>query len=76
MWSLRVNYQEGQLVKKGDPLVDIDARPYEATLLQAQGLSSETRTCSHSPGWTLSGIKPPGREMPLQSKSLMIRKSW
>jgi membrane fusion protein, multidrug efflux system len=32
-----VNYQEGQLVKKGDPLVDIDSRPYEATLLQAQG---------------------------------------
>jgi multidrug efflux system membrane fusion protein len=32
-----VNYQEGQLVAKGDALVDIDARPYRATLLQAQG---------------------------------------
>ena len=32
-----VNYQEGQLVKKGDPLVDVDARQYEANLLQAQG---------------------------------------
>jgi multidrug efflux system membrane fusion protein len=32
-----VHYQEGQLVQKGDPLVDIDARPYSATLLQAQG---------------------------------------
>ena len=32
-----VNYQEGQLVQKGDPLVDIDARQYQATLLQAQG---------------------------------------
>jgi multidrug efflux system membrane fusion protein len=32
-----VHYTEGQLVKKGDPLVDIDARPYRATLLQAQG---------------------------------------
>ena len=32
-----VNYQEGQLVKKSDPLVDIDARQYEANLLQAQG---------------------------------------
>ncbi|MBV8225462.1 MAG: efflux RND transporter periplasmic adaptor subunit [Verrucomicrobia bacterium] len=32
-----VNYQEGQLVKKGDPLVDIDVRQYEANLLQAQG---------------------------------------
>jgi multidrug efflux system membrane fusion protein len=32
-----VHYQEGQLVHKGDPLVDIDSRPYRATLLQAQG---------------------------------------
>lgn len=32
-----VHYTEGQLVHKGDALIDIDARPYEATLLQAQG---------------------------------------
>src|SRR6201993_5565326 len=32
----KVDYQEGQLVRKGDPLVDIDARQYEANLLQAQ----------------------------------------
>jgi multidrug efflux system membrane fusion protein len=32
-----VNYTEGQLVRKGDPLIDIDSRPYRATLLQAQG---------------------------------------
>jgi len=32
-----VHYKEGQLVSKGDPLVDIDSRPYQATLLQAQG---------------------------------------
>jgi multidrug efflux system membrane fusion protein len=32
-----VYYQEGQLVAKGDPLVDIDPHPYQATLLQAQG---------------------------------------
>jgi len=32
-----VHYQEGQIVKKGDPLIDIDPRPYQATLLQAQG---------------------------------------
>jgi membrane fusion protein, multidrug efflux system len=34
---LAVHYKEGQLVRKGDPLVDIDSRPYRATLLQAQG---------------------------------------
>ena len=32
-----VHYKEGQLVRKGDPLIDIDARPYQASLLQAQG---------------------------------------
>jgi membrane fusion protein, multidrug efflux system len=32
-----VKFQEGQRVQKGDPLIDIDPRPYRATLLQAQG---------------------------------------
>jgi multidrug efflux system membrane fusion protein len=32
-----VNYQEVQLVQKGDRLTDIDDRQYVATLLQAQG---------------------------------------
>src|SRR5580658_7366178 len=32
-----VHYTEGQRVNKGDALVDIDPRPYSATLLQAQG---------------------------------------
>ena len=33
----QVHYREGQLVRKGDPLIDIDPRPYQAQLLQAQG---------------------------------------
>jgi membrane fusion protein, multidrug efflux system len=32
-----VHFQEGQSVEKGDPLLEIDSRPYRATLLQAQG---------------------------------------
>ena len=32
-----VHFEEGQLVKKGDPLIDLDDRQYMATLLQAQG---------------------------------------
>ena len=32
-----VYYHEGQIVQKGDPLVDIDPRPYEANLMQAEG---------------------------------------
>jgi multidrug efflux system membrane fusion protein len=34
---LAVQFKEGQRVEKGDSLVDIDPRPYRATLLQAQG---------------------------------------
>jgi membrane fusion protein, multidrug efflux system len=33
-----VHYKEGQMVHKGDPLIEIDSRPYRATLLQAQGI--------------------------------------
>jgi multidrug efflux system membrane fusion protein len=33
-----VHYTEGQFVKKGDALIEIDPRPYQAQLLQAQGV--------------------------------------
>jgi membrane fusion protein, multidrug efflux system len=33
----QVHYREGQYVKKGDPLIDIDPRPYQAQLVEAQG---------------------------------------
>jgi multidrug efflux system membrane fusion protein len=32
-----VHYSEGQFVRKGDALIDIDPRPYQAQLLQAEG---------------------------------------
>jgi multidrug efflux system membrane fusion protein len=32
-----VHYSEGQFVQKGDALIDIDPRPYQAVLLQAEG---------------------------------------
>jgi multidrug efflux system membrane fusion protein len=32
-----VHYREGQLVRQGEALIDIDPRPYEAQLLQARG---------------------------------------
>jgi multidrug efflux system membrane fusion protein len=32
-----VHYREGQIVTKGQPLIDIDDRPYVATLVEAQG---------------------------------------
>lgn len=34
---LRVDFQEGQMVKKGQPLAEIDPRPFEAQLVQFEG---------------------------------------
>lgn len=34
---MAVHFKEGQKVNAGDALIDIDPRPYQATLLQAQG---------------------------------------
>jgi multidrug efflux system membrane fusion protein len=34
---MTVYYKEGELLKAGDPLVEIDPRPFEATLAQAEG---------------------------------------
>ncbi|MGN6110614.1 MAG: efflux RND transporter periplasmic adaptor subunit [Kofleriaceae bacterium] len=34
---IAVHYREGQHVRQGDPLIDIDPRPFQAALLQAQG---------------------------------------
>jgi len=34
---MHVYYREGQLVRKGDPLLDIDPRPYQAAVTQAEG---------------------------------------
>jgi membrane fusion protein, multidrug efflux system len=33
----QVYYHEGQMIRKGDPLLEIDPRPYQAQLTQAEG---------------------------------------
>jgi multidrug efflux system membrane fusion protein len=38
-----VHYSEGQMVRKGDPLIDIDPQPYQAQLLEAQGTLDHDR---------------------------------
>jgi membrane fusion protein, multidrug efflux system len=34
---MEVHYKEGQMVHQGDPLLEIDPRPYDAALTQAEG---------------------------------------
>ena len=38
-----VHYVEGQMVHRGDPLIDVDPRPYEAQLKEAQGTLQRDR---------------------------------
>jgi membrane fusion protein, multidrug efflux system len=41
---IAVHYREGQTVRKGDPLLEIDPRPYEAQLQQAEGMLDHDRS--------------------------------
>jgi len=44
-----VHYREAQIVRKGDPLLDIDPRPYQAQLKQAEGtLERDTHVLAQS----------------------------
>ncbi len=44
-----VRYVEGQIVHQGDPLIDIDPRPFQAQVLQAQGvLQRDTNVLAQS----------------------------
>jgi multidrug efflux system membrane fusion protein len=44
-----VHYSEGQFVQKGDALIDIDPRPYQAQLMQADGaLERDTNVLSQA----------------------------
>src|SRR6266404_5665068 len=40
---LAVHYREGQIINKGDPLIDVDPSPYRAQLQQAEGLLDHDR---------------------------------
>jgi len=46
---IAVHYREGQLVRKGSPLIDIDPRPFAAQLVQAQGtLEKDTQVLAQA----------------------------
>ena len=42
-YLLKQNYSEGALVAKGDPLFEIDPRPFAAALAQAEGLLAQAQ---------------------------------
>ncbi len=54
---MKVYYTEGQMVHKGDPLLDIDSRPYEAALTQAEGQLAHDQALLNEAGIDLDRYK-------------------
>ena len=72
----QVHYREGQMVRKGDPLIEIDPRPYQANCCRRRERWSATPTCWRRPEWTSSATRRPGRATPSPSRRWTTRKSW
>lgn len=65
-----VHYTEGQLVKKGDPLIDIDPRPYETTLTQAEG------TLEHDQGLLAEAVMDLNRYKAAVDRNAIARQQY
>lgn len=71
-----VHYREGQMVKKGDPLVDIDARPYEAQLAQAQGALERDQNLLAEAQMDLERYQQAWAKNAIPRQRWRTRKSW
>jgi multidrug efflux system membrane fusion protein len=73
---VKVLFQEGQKIKPGDALFQIDPRPYEVALAQAQGRSPATRRCLPTRAPILSATRPCSRRTPSPSRRSPPRSPW
>ncbi len=70
-----VNYREGQVVRKGDPLIDIEPRIYQAQVTEAEGtLEKDTNELAAGDGWTWSGITAAWARNAIPKQTSTIRK--
>jgi multidrug efflux system membrane fusion protein len=67
---IAVHYQEGQIVNKGDPLIDIDPRPYESTLTQAEG------TLEHDQGLLAQAVMDLNRYKAAVERNAIARQQY
>ena len=71
-----VHYREGQSVHKGDPLIDIDPRPYQAQLSQAQGMLERDQNLLSEAQMDLKRYQDAWARNAIPGKHWKTRKSW
>ena len=57
-YLIRQTYKEGEQVKKGQVLFEIDPRPFEASLNQAQGALSQAEAQYQNARANLARVQP------------------
>jgi len=69
-YLIRQDYKEGDLVKKGQVLFEIDPRPFKAALDQAQGYLAQSEAQHTNTKENLERIKPLAEENAVSKKDL------
>ena len=71
-----VHYVEGQIVQKGDPLIDIDPRPFQAQVQQAQGALERDLHLLEQSTMDRDRYRVAWARNAIPSSSSMTRKNW
>ena len=69
-YLIRQNYKEGDFIKKGQVLFEIDPRPFEAVLEQAKGQLAQQQALWETAKADLRRIKPLAEQNALSKKNL------
>jgi membrane fusion protein (multidrug efflux system) len=69
-YLIRQNYAEGDLVKKGQVLFEIDSRPFRAVLDQAEGVLAQMEALHENARANLARVKPLAAQNALSKKDL------
>jgi multidrug efflux system membrane fusion protein len=67
---IAVHYHEGEILNQGDPLIDIDPRPYETTVTQAEG------TLEHDQGLLAEAVMDLNRYKAAVDRNAIARQQY